>query len=163
MKKIWIQFARVLTEEGLTNIPSSPWDGAKTKNDMKQKMGDIMRELVCTLGLHLLENLALLLPLCYLWFKVYSRHTILAQSIGVTDIEIESFTNCTSIFSCSIGIALISPMLQLACFWFFMTKGSIWSSLCQGSLCSSLCSSKKPSAEAGKDIEMEELVNEISI
>ena len=73
-----------------------------------------------------IENLLLITPMVYLYFKVQERHSFLLSTIGPVLLETLALETIGLFVTVSISAAIINIPLQIVLYWIYNLKGHPW-------------------------------------
>ena len=153
-----------ITSEGTVFSPSSPWKNIDSKEVLGRRIQKQERAMIAMCAVHFLENILLIIPLCYQMAVINARHSLLQKSIWTLDTENESFRNCLTLLIASFVAVLLSPALQLGSYHLFIFKGSLWSVLMTqaAQIYSHSSDSLQQDEEnsTGENIQLEEMAND---
>ena len=128
------KFLHILQNSGAIPLTSVNWEESNTLSVMRTKYLQQKKEMVSMLALHCLENLIFLLPLTLTFIKIYNRHSLLEDSVGLLAIEKLSYNNCVMLLSTSYTVVVTSFFLQTVLFSLYSRYGQMWKCLLEAAL-----------------------------
>ena len=111
---------------GATPVTCIELEGAKSFRELGEKLKLQFKETLFLLTCHFWENILLVVPLFLTYQKISARHHLLARSVGVLPIEVESHENIQALLAACVGIVTAGLAMQSGLALLFSRYGSSW-------------------------------------
>ena len=88
-----------------------------------------MHEMLALSGIHLVENMLMMIPLTLTFVKISARHALLEHSIGVTAMETYSMDMSMALLLVGYLVAVLSFILEDIVYYIYHKYFNIWGML----------------------------------